>query len=381
MSLFHRSEGKPVLIADVGDASVAVAIVRLAHGAPAQVLFSLREMLSPEERPREQAAVAIQALLESVITKVLTHKTAVHAPHAMYTIIRAPWSEFRTSEAQEATTEARVISKNIIGALAQRALSVPKDKASNSVLEAGVLQVFLNGYPTANPLGKRAKSVQVVAFESTIDPAIKEAVTHVFGKLLPGRIPTLYSGMRALLVTMQSHLPHVGRFIVLDIGGSQSACAILHNEMLAGYASVPEGLSTILRRIAPNAIPDETLSLMRMLASETCATNACAGIKEKISISEPELVRIFGETFAKLATPRRLPDVALLSAPTELSPWLESFFSRIDFSQFTSTTQPLRVESLSPEHLTETVFWAPGVTPETGIGVSASSVNILTSSA
>lgn len=371
-----RSEGKPVLIADIGDGSVAIALVLLANNKPAQVIASVRETLTPEERPKAQILTAIHGLLESVTTKILAHPTAKEyaTPRAVYATVRAPWTSFRTRETEEAT-EPRIITKNMISALAQRALA-EKD-GDGPTLEAGVLQVFLNGYPTGEPLGKRAHSVRVVAFDSIVDADMKAGIMQIFGKLLPGRVPMLYSGMRSLLVTMQTHTPDLQQFIVIDMGGTSSTCAIVRNDALTDTISIPEGLSTILRRIAPNAIPDETLSLIRMLAAETCSAAACTTIKEKIAVSEPELVRIFGESFATLAAKGRIPDVALLSAPTELSPWLESFFSRIDFSQFTTTTQPFRVESLSPEHLADTVTWIPGVTPEAGIGIAASAVNIL----
>ncbi|MFZ2555787.1 MAG: hypothetical protein WAZ27_01695 [Minisyncoccia bacterium] len=377
MSLFSRSEGKPVLIADIGEASVGVALTTLSKNGPAHVIRSIRETLAPETRTSAQSATAIQALLESIVTKILTQSSVRTNPHAVYAVLRAPWTQFRTSETEEKTPEVHSVTKAILGTLATRALTASKQSDTSAVLEAGVLQVFLNGYPTGEPIGKRANSVKVVAFESTIDPGMKAGIMETLGKLLPGRTPTLYSGTRALLVTLQDHLPHVHRFILIDVGASMSSCAVIRKDNMTDHASIPEGLSTILTRIAPSAVPSETLSLLRMLANETCSTSACADIKEAIARAEPELVRIFGESFASLAAKRRLPDIALLSAPAELSPWLESFFSRIDFSQFTSTTKPLRVESLSPEHLTESVVWEPGLTPETGIGVSASSVNIL----
>lgn len=376
----HRSEGKPVCIADIGDGSVSVALVLLAKDAPAHVIVSMREMLTPEERPKAQACTAILGLLESVTTKLLAHPSAkaYATPRAIYAAVHAPWTSFRTRETEE-KTEPRVITKSIISALAQQALT---EKASETVpLEAGVLHVFLNGYPTGEPLGKRATSIRVVAFDSTIDATMKTGITDIFGKLLPGRVPVLYSGMRSLLVTMQAHMPDLAQCIVIDVGGIATSCAVVRKDALTDTASIPEGLSTILRRIAPTALPEETLSLMRMLASETCSTSACTALKEKIALSEPELVRLFGENFAVLSAKRRLPNKALLSAPAELSPWLESFFSRIDFSQFTTTTQPLQVESLSPEHLTDVITWEPGIVQETGIGIAASAVNILAHSA
>jgi len=376
----HRSAGKPVLIADIGDGSIGVSVVALGDSA-AEILLSMRATLPMEERTREQAAAAIIKLLEDTTGKLLTASapdgTKLSAPHAIYVIMRTPWTRFRTTSADERFEEARTITKETIADQAKKALAVPSELDRNSILEAGVLQVFLNGYPTANPHGKRAKSISVVAFESDIDAGMRSSIVGVFGKLLPGGVPEFHSGMRSLLTVMHEHLPDVHRFLLIDIGGTQTACAVVRKDAVTQYAATNEGLTTILKRITQGGLPEETLSLLRMLATDACSTTACQAMKDSLAKAEPELVRAFGEVFTTLAATRRLPNACMLFAPAELTPWLQGFFERIDFSQFTATTQPLLVETLSPEHLLDSVHWRSGVVPDAGLGIAASSVNIL----
>ncbi|OGG59998.1 hypothetical protein A2765_00845 [Candidatus Kaiserbacteria bacterium RIFCSPHIGHO2_01_FULL_56_24] len=378
-----RLQGKPVFIADIGDGSVGAALVTLGKGAAAEVRNSIRATLPFEDRAPEQSAAAILQLLETTIGKLMSADSGKKSnpPHALHVILRAPWTRFRTTQAEESFSEPRAITKDLIAQLAKKALAAPSELDRGNISEAGVMQVFLNGYPTGEPLGKRAKSIGLVAFESDIDAAMKTGIISVLGKAFPGRTPVIRSGMRAILTVMQEHLPDVHRFLLLDIGGSVSSCAIIRKESMTQYGAAPEGLSTILKRVAPSGLPEETLSMLRMLATDACSTTACQSLKDSLARAEPDLVRAFGEVFAKLAATRRLPNAALLSAPAELTPWLQGFFSRIDFSQFTATTQPLSVETLSPEHMLDTVHWTPGISPDTGIGISASSVNILEQSA
>jgi hypothetical protein len=374
-----RLQGKPVFIADIEDGSVGVALVTLAKGAAAEVHSSIRATLPIEERTTEQSAAAILQLLETTIGKLMGAHPSV--PHAVHVVLRAPWTRFRTTKAEETFAEARVITKDMIAELAKKALAAPSELDRGNILEAGVMQVFLNGYPTSAPLGKRAKSISLVAFESDITPAMKTGIVGVLGKAFPGRTPSIRSGMRAILTVMQEHLPDVHRFLLLDIGGTMTSCAIVRKESMTQYGTAKEGLSTILKRVAPAGLPEETLSMLRMLSTDACSTAACQTLKDSLARAEPDLVRAFGEVFAAMAATRRLPNAALLSAPAELTPWLQGFFSRIDFSQFTATTQPLTVETLSPEHMIDTVHWTPGISPDTGIGIASSSVNIIEYSA
>lgn len=375
-----RSAGKPVLIADIGDASLAVSLARLAPHT-AEILLSIRATLPIEERTKEQTIAAITKLLEETVAKVLAAPMpdggSPIPPHEIYAVMRAPWTRFRTAKTEEIFPESRVITAEIIAAEGKNALDAPAELDAASILEAGVLQVFLNGYPTDSPVGKRAQSIGVVAYQSDLDGSIATSVRSAFGKIVPGRTPTFYSGMRALLAVMHEYLPDAHRFLLIDVGGSSSSCAVVRKDAVTQYAAVPEGLSSILRRINQGGLPEESLSLLRMLSTDACSTAACQSIKDALANAEPELVRAFGEVFASLAAVRRLPNACMLSAPMELSLWLQGFFERIDFSQFTATTQPLAVETLTPEHLLNSVHWNVGVVPDTGIGLTASAVHIL----
>ena len=380
-----RSKGRPVLVADIEDGSVGVSIVTFSQEGPAEVILSERKLLTFEARSREQAAVAITQLLEETTAMLLTalakRTDKVRTPEHIYAILRAPWTRFRTVKTEETFAEPRAITKEIIATLARKALTEGSELDRNSILEAGVMQVFLNGYPTANPLGKRANSIAVVAFESDIDATMKSNVIGVFGKLLPGRTTVMHSGTRALLTVMHERLSDIHRFMLLDIGGATSSCSVVRREAVTQHAVTPEGFASILRRVSTQGLPEETASLLRMLATDSCSTTACQDLKDSLARAEPELVRIFGEVLGSLAARRPLPNAAMLFAPVEISPWLQSFFSRIDFSQFTATTQPLTIETLTPEHLLDTVHWKPGVVPDTGIGIASSCVNILEYSA
>lgn len=72
---------------------------------------------------------------------------------------------------------------------------------------------------------------------------------------------------------------------------------------------------------------------------------------------------------------RRLSDKMLLIAQPDILPWLTKFFSRIDFTQFTLTTRPFTVESLTPKDLSPYVTPSHGAFLDMGIAFSVALVN------
>ncbi len=381
MFSLKRTSGKVVLVADVEDVSVGVSVALLSK-TQATILASERMRLPLEERTQDQSASAVVQLLEECADKVLKAYAggdATHAPkqpQTIYAIIRSPWTRLRTAHAEEVFPKEVAVSKDLIATLAKKALTEPSDFNKSSILETGVMQVYLNGYPTGNPLGKRVVRAGVVAYESEVHPEILRGVKERLGKVAPGRNIIVRSGLTALSTLLREHMPDIHRYVVLDVGGSTTTCSVFLRETVSQNAGVPEGLTTIIKRISSAGMPEETLTQLRMLSTDTCSTDACKALKDSLARLEPDLAKVFGESFATLAAKRRLPNNAILAAPVELSPWLQGFFSRLDFSQFTATMQPLVVETLTPEHLTDVVTWKSGIA-DTGIGVAAGYVNIL----
>lgn len=366
-----------VLIVDVDGASVGVCIVRCAEKAT--IVQASRVNLPPEQRSLDHSAAAIIQLLEETAQKAIQAYVARPdaAPiTASYAMVRSPWTRFRTAQAEETYAEPVTITEKHIASLAKKALEASSDLDPANRLESGVVHVYLNGYATNKPVGKRVTSAMVTAYESDIAPEIKSATLAALGRVLPGRAPVLRSSMCALLGVAGEHLPEVHRAVLIDVGSTATYCAVVLKEAVTGTVLVPEGLASVIAKIAGGMLPENVLSLLKMLAMETCSNDACKALKDALARLEPDLAKEFGEAFAKLAAKRRLPNTAMLSVPEEIAPWMAGFFSRIDFAQFTATTQPFKIELLTADHLSDAVTWE-GAAPDTGLGIAAGYVNIL----
>jgi hypothetical protein len=372
-----RPKGETVLVVDVDDASVGASIVLL--GAKAMIVHSERASLPVEERAEDHRIAAIQRLLEETAQKVVSvHATAPGAQPlaASYAIMHSPWTRFRTTQAEEVYEQPLLITDAVIASVGKKALQNPSELDAANRLESGIVHVYLNGYVTASPVGKHATRVGVAAYESDVNTDAKRAVIDTLGKVLPGRVPILRSSMSALLGVVDAHLPELHRCLILDVGSTSTHCAVVLKEAMTMTAIVPEGLTTVISKVAGGTLPEEILTKLRMLASDTCTTDACRALKDSLARIEPELAKSYGEAFAKLATPRRLPNSVVLSAPAEIEPWLAGFFSRIDFSQFTATLLPFTVESLTAEHLRDVIEWQHPLI-DTSLGIAAAYVHIL----
>ncbi len=151
---------------------------------------------------------------------------------------------------------------------------------------------------------------------------------------------------------------------------------VIRDGITTDHATIPEGKNSILKRISGNGMTEETLTLLRLIARGECHDPACEAVQIAMAKAEPELVRAFGEVIAKLVMQQRLPNHLILATHEDLIPWLSSFFSRIDFAQFTTTTQPFAVTPLKPVDFAHLALPETGIQVDTGILIAAALVNI-----
>jgi hypothetical protein len=373
---------KTIAVADIGGESAGVAILGVSGRGAARVIVAERSALSMEDRSSAASASGVLAELGKAAEKALATyaekfkgKEPLHVEKA-YAILRVPWTRSKTIRAESIFPEEAVVEAKTISALAEEALRQDTEFDHAKTLEANVIRVELNGYPTAKPEGKRAKRITVSALLSECEPTLRQGAIEALQRTFSCPPPILRSGVRATFsVLKENHLLQKDCVMICMTTHATHVIAV-RKGVVNEISTVPEGGSTILKRIAEGKLPEETLTLMRLLAHDQCEGDACDALRASIARAEPELVKSFGSAFEKMAAVRRIPNAFLLTGPEDLAEWLLHFFSRIDFAPFTVTTRPLSGKLVDHTELAPLVTFEHGVTEDSGLAVASALVNI-----
>ncbi len=374
-----RAREKIIAVADIGSGSAAVAIVSVPAKGPVRVLCAERRFLPLEVRTPEAITAALGMHLVEVGQRVLAayQKSGGPAPKSVYAIVRAPWTRSKTVEAQTSFPETTEITDKMIGGLAQQALASDTEFERAHILEAGVVRIKINGYATSEPEGASGHRLSVAALISSCDPAFKANLTGAFQQLFGGQKVIIRSGVHAILSILRSKADASNKnFLVVDMASEGTNFVVIRDGITTDHATISEGKNSILRRISGNGMTEETLTLLRLIARGECQDPACEAVNVAMARAEPELVRAFGEAITKLVGQQRLPNQLILATHADLVPWLSSFFSRIDFAQFTTSTQPFVVTPLKPVDLAHLALPETDTHTDTGILIAAALVNI-----
>jgi hypothetical protein len=346
MSVLRTKSRGVVLIAQILSERVSFASVDITGEVPV-VLLAQHAELPAAERTREQGSQQLIALVgERCVAFVDAYSKSDGSREcgpisSIEVHLGAAFAEAGTATYTAKFAETQTVTDSLIASAAEKALSL-LPKTDRIVIESHVMRVCVNGYSTAKPVGKSGTSITVTVFQSTAEAPIRTRLEQVLNQALPGQPLLWRSFARDLMSVLRAHAPS-RHHLIISMEGTASHCVSLRGDEIASHASVNFGTGHIFEQLAGNGSLEETRTLVRLAGKDACSTPACEAIRAKLAATEPLIVKTFGDEFASLSQVYRLPNNCLILGDADMAPWFEHVFSRLDFAQFTITSQPLEV--------------------------------------
>ncbi len=346
-----------IAIVDIGPGSARAALVSVQHGK-AHVHAQTYSLIGIETETPEHSIAGIGERVDDVCKRLMeraAQKGISGHIQSVYCVVHAPWAHSSTVRKRVDFQGETKVHESHISTLAKELLDEMKNFNRETMMEAAVIRTWLNGYPVVKPEGKSAHALVVCAIVSDIDQAVKKNAEAAIHRAFPSSHIEWRSAARALQTTLGDLYRDDENYLALDMGLDATHIISVRAGFPTGERVVPQGLRTILTRVDKVRVAEETLGLIRMLSRDACEGAACEAIQKAMAIAEPELAKVYGEAFGALASERRLSNTLVLSAHPDIIDWMKQFFSRLDFTQFTTTTLPFSVallENTALSHVT-----------------------------
>ncbi len=334
-----------VAIVDIGPGSARAALVSLgADGI--HIHAQTYTLISIETETAEHSIAAVGERIDDAC-KRLIEKAAQKGIRghvgSVYCVVHSPWVHSITVRKRKDYDVETKIHASHISAIAKEMLGEVKGLNMEAMMEAAVIRTWLNGYPVEKPEGKSAHSLVVCAIVSDIEQTVRKNAEAAVHRAFPSSKIEWRSAARSMQVTLGAMYREDENYLAVDMGMDSTHVISVRDGFPMGERVVPQGLRSILVRVDQKRVAEETLGLIRMLSRDACEGSACEAIQKAMAVAEPELAKVFGESFGGLAAERRLGNSLILSANPDIVDWMRQFFSRLDFTQFTATTLPFSV--------------------------------------
>ena len=300
--------------------------------------------LPVEKRAEALHITGILRALEEAVQKAQKEALSKGAGRieTVYMIVHTPWSRSETLTATVTYQKEAKITAAAIAELAESALSHIKDLDPARIIESAIVRVSLNGYPTSQPEGKKAKSLEVSVLASDCDKRVGRGAAETIARHFPDTPMIWRSSARAFftLQTDTSDLP--GNYVAVVFGSVASEAFVVEEGLLAARVPVEIGFNELISRLS-TSIPEASHALLDLAAQGLSTSETTGQLHGNFARAESELARSFAVAFEILLKRRHLPGELVLIAPRSLVPLLSHLFSRYDFQRFTHASQPFSI--------------------------------------
>ena len=357
---------KPLLLFDIGSATVGVAIISFPKGEPSEIHFTHRERIvfESEKEDPESLGTAVGAAISKAASRALDALGKLDMHHGEYearAIIHAPWTDSKSRRAEKNLVNETLITKDFLKKFIVEQLP-PEAHENRTQFDRHTIRIELNGYATRNPDQKHAENIAVTVLESSMANEVNDAVMSAFEDALPNHDVHL----DAFLFTttqMRELFGAIDAYTIVDISGKYTSVSVVRDQTVIGTAWAKFGTENLVDTIS-NGDPDarsSAISELTMFFNDTCTPAQCRKVESRLESVEKDWVRAFGDACTKLSKTHRMPTNTFVSVDTTFGPWFTKGLQRLDFGQFTVTGQPLSPQLITPDTAKKPLMFKSGV--------------------
>ncbi len=253
---------------DIGSESVGVAIVESKRDNEySNIIFSHRvhmritkKVLSDAERIRTMREALFSASLiisREGLQSLITHDKKARISDILVTV-SAPWSytisrNVRYEGEKDLKITRQLVDDLVSGAESEIATHIEGLKADTQltyeIVERATVDVRINDYTVAHPLGLHGKEISLVHVTGVIPTDILEAVREVEEKIFPDTSIRSHTFLLVLYCVLRELFPEHTALTLIHVTGESTEFGIVENDTLTESISIPQGLNTLVRSL------------------------------------------------------------------------------------------------------------------------------------
>ena len=368
-SSLKKKKSERVLLGSIGSATVVGAFISIEAGITTVTATVSTDIAALSDLSLSQ----FEKEMEKALRQTLGSLAKLHSPAPDRTVVyfSSPWYASQVRIAKMSRPSPFVVTKTVLSDMIARELKAFEDeeiagsrggKESLRAIESKVIQVKLNGYPTAEPANLSASELEIsiflsVAQERTLK-GVEEIITNEYHS------PIVFSSfLSASFIVVRDFFPHESDYLLVEVGGEVTDVTLVRESALIQSASVPLGSNFILRRLSTGLkrSVSESVSLCTLYLEdkvEASIKDACARI---LTEAKDEWLQSFQKVLFSVSNELSIPDTVLLSVGTDIAPWFIDTIRREKFNQYALTEKEFKVIVLNAEIFHESLSFAPGV--------------------
>ncbi len=372
MSIFSKSKQKTakeerVLIFDIGSGSIGAALLVRQKGATGilanpKILYTVRKNI-PVKGELEFVPF-VQNMLTTVeeVCKELS-RMQIPIPSRIECILAAPWYASQTRVIKHSKHTPFIFTKKLWYELVQKEIALFEETHSGifsefeskpRIIEKKNMHISLNGYVEADPIGKRARELDLSLYLSMtpeyVATSLEEIIESYFRQPISFSTFIFSSYMVARDLFISEH-----NYLLVDIGGEMTDIGLVKKDVLFESATFPRGRNFLIRRMMHhlNMSYQETMSLLSLYKDGALTQkikNTVSAVVERVKV---DWLTSFQGVLGDIITDFSSPETIFVTADDDVAPFFTDAIHGEQFTQFTLASRRFNVIIIEASSLHE----------------------------
>jgi|GEM_PF-1603612 hypothetical protein len=358
MGLFQKekqTDTRLLCVYDIGSASVSGAVVSVEADGRPRILYTVVKECAFSAFPEAEyfqnrvfSAFAFVIGETEKYIRTICHESPILRTHPpLFVTLSAPWYISQARHIHIAHPKPLRLREEDIVAYADKEyeafLSSPivKEFDGGDIYESferRVVQVCLNGYETAHPAGKEAKTVDMSVVFSIMSSNVSMRIHDELKRVFSGSDISISTFPLAVFDTVRRIGLEQQDSLLLDIAGEVSELTLVKGGTLAGSVSFPIGKATLIRHIAQTLHLgfDEAVSAVRLYTDNDMSKAEAKRMGTILTSVANFWVRPFEHALNALGQESVVfPRTIYMTADEDVAPWFSSLVKAETMNMFT----------------------------------------------
>ncbi len=357
-----------MLLINIGSASVAGAFVSVSGGRTSISATVATDIAILSNPATDDFGKAMLDALSATLVSLAKYRNS--APDRVVIFFASPWFASQVRIAKMSRPTPFVITKNLMNDMISRELAAFENTelagrmAADPLraLESKIVQVKLNGYATASPVGVSAHEFEFSIFLSVAPERLLAAVEEIVHR--DYHKPISYGTfLSASFIVARDFFSNQNEYLLVDVGGEITDVTLVRDSAPVQSISFPLGRNYILRKLAAGL--GRSIAEAATICTLYAENKVEQGVKDTctpiLKDAKDEWLDAFQKALFAISNELSIPDTVLLSVGTDIAPWFVETIRREEFHQYTLTEKEFKVIVLDAEAFHGALAFAEGV--------------------
>lgn len=369
------------LIFYVGNGVVKAGIVANEKGKLPRVLSTrVRELPHFNERDREHLENKILGEFASLVREVRTEDMTklahlnLHLKNA-FVLVSSPWYISETSIIKMKENKPFIVTDALLTNEKDNLVKAYRDShhLDIAVLEQKVIHIMLNGYPTNEPIKKKAQTLDMTVFTSFARKSSVDQIRDTIDQNFHISDISVHSQSLVSFSVISDAWHDMSQYIIADITSELAELVAVRKGVLSEAYSFPQGKRFLINEIADGLkVSGEVAeSLLRMRGEGKIEENLRIKVDAALKGAKAAWQESFSKSLTVMSGSSSLPSTFFLFAPKDVVGIFSDFIQTEEYQQFSFAEGKFEVKNLGVQDLLPYCKIEPGAGSDLSLMIGA----------